>query len=201
MLLVREIFHSIQGEGPFVGCPAVFVRLSGCNLSCKFCDTDHMTEINSMTDQEILSEVDRLTRGSETNLVVITGGEPFLQNFGSLVELLFADSYEIQVETNGSIFIPGFPYHLTSIVCSPKEEGVANGMADVVTAWKFLVDGGDSETHLKTIIPELCTEVFLQPIDEKDPEKNARNIAWAVQLCKLYGARLSLQLHKIIQVP
>ena len=96
MLLVREIFHSIQGEGPFVGCPAVFVRLSGCNLACKFCDTDHMTEINGMTDQEILSEVDRLTRGSETNLVVITGGEPFLQNFGSLVELLSADSYEIQ---------------------------------------------------------------------------------------------------------
>lgn len=198
MLLVREIFHSIQGEGPFVGCPAVFVRLSGCNLACKFCDTDHMTEINGMTDQEILLEVDRLTRGSETNLVVITGGEPFLQNFGSLVELLFADSYEIQVETNGSIFIPGFPYHLTSIVCSPKDAKIANGVADVVTAWKFLVGDDDSEALLRPIIPELCTEVFLQPIDEKDPEKNARNIARAVQLCKQHGVRLSLQLHKLI---
>lgn len=198
MLLVREIFHSIQGEGPFVGCPAVFVRLSGCNLACKFCDTDHMTEINGMTDQEILLEVDRLTRGSKTNLVVITGGEPFLQNFGSLVELLFADSYEIQVETNGSIFIPGFPYHLTSIVCSPKDAKIANGVADVVTAWKFLVGDDDSEALLRPIIPELCTEVFLQPIDEKDPEKNARNIARAVQLCKQHGVRLSLQLHKLI---
>jgi organic radical activating enzyme len=166
-----------------------------------------MSQISAMSDEMVLQYIDQLTRGNETSLVVITGGEPFLQNFGSLVELLYSESYEIQVETNGSIFIPGFPYHLCSIVCSPKEAPVADGVEEVVTAWKFLVaeiEGGvdpEEASDLDELIVPSRGQVFLQPLDEKDPEKNAKNVARAVRLCQKYDVRLSLQLHKIIHVP
>src|SRR5271163_4878736 len=94
---VVKIFKTIQGEGPFTGIPAVFIRFAGCSLQCPKCDTDYTTNRKTMTIDEIVKEV----REYNAPLVVITGGEPFRQNVRQLVNDLFLFYFKIQVETNG----------------------------------------------------------------------------------------------------
>ena len=116
---VSEIFTSFQGEGPYIGTPATFLRLYGCNLNCPWCDTDISTyEILSVDDvAEIL-----MTQMEFNNisLLVITGGEPTLQ-MGEIKRLIkeLPEDIKIQLETNGSIFeyVPEMEY-----VISPKED-------------------------------------------------------------------------------
>ncbi len=116
---VSEIFTSFQGEGPYIGTPATFLRLYGCNLNCEWCDTDISTyEMLSVDDvAEIL-----ITQMEFNNikLLVITGGEPTLQmdEIKRLIKELPED-IKIQLETNGSIFeyLPEMEY-----VVSPKED-------------------------------------------------------------------------------
>ena len=79
-LLVHSIFHTLQGEGPFTGVPAVFIRLGGCNLQCPGCDTEYSEGIALMTIEEIFAKITEVVNGAKTDLVVITGGEPFLRN-------------------------------------------------------------------------------------------------------------------------
>lgn len=116
---VSEIFTSFQGEGPYVGTPATFLRLYGCNLNCEWCDTDISTyEMLSVDDvAEIL-----ITQMEFNNIetLIITGGEPTLQmeEVKRLIKEL-PDDIKIQMETNGSLFeyIPEVEF-----VISPKED-------------------------------------------------------------------------------
>ena len=116
---VSEIFTSFQGEGPYVGTPATFLRLYGCNLNCEWCDTDISTyEMLSVDDvAEII-----LTQMEFNNIktLIITGGEPTLQmeEIKRLIKELPED-IKIQMETNGSLFeyVPEIEY-----VISPKED-------------------------------------------------------------------------------
>ena len=116
---VSEIFTSFQGEGPYIGTPATFLRLYGCNLNCEWCDTDISTyEMLSVDDvAEILMTQMEF---NNINLLVITGGEPTLQmeEIKRLIKEL-PDDIKIQLETNGSIFeyLPEVEY-----VISPKED-------------------------------------------------------------------------------
>ena len=116
---VSEIFTSFQGEGPYIGTPATFLRLYGCNLNCQWCDTDISTyEMLSVDDvAEILMTQMEF---NNINLLVITGGEPTLQmeEIKRLIKEL-PDDIKIQLETNGSIFeyLPEIEY-----VISPKED-------------------------------------------------------------------------------
>lgn len=116
---VSEIFTSFQGEGPYIGTPATFLRLYGCNLNCQWCDTDISTyEMLSVDDvAEILMTQMEF---NNINLLVITGGEPTLQmeEIKRLIKELPED-IKIQLETNGSIFeyLPEIEY-----VISPKED-------------------------------------------------------------------------------
>ena len=95
---VNEIFYSVQGEGRFAGTPAVFLRLSGCNLRCSFCDTDHRSYVQ-MTEDEIVSEASAY----KSRHIVITGGEPTLQLTASLARKLHDKGFFIQIETNGTV--------------------------------------------------------------------------------------------------
>ena len=116
---VSEIFTSFQGEGPYIGTPATFLRLYGCNLNCQWCDTDISTyEMLSVDDvAEILMTQMEF---NNINLLVITGGEPTLQmeEIKRLIKEL-PEGIKIQLETNGSIFeyLPEIEY-----VISPKED-------------------------------------------------------------------------------
>ena len=122
MLKVNEIFGpTIQGEGHLVGMQALFVRFSGCNKKCDFCDTDHSKYVD-MTPKEIVNKLIELGKGVPY-LVVITGGEPLLQNTNELIvlcKLLKGKGFKTQLETNGSINSEALQY-FDGVSCSPKQ--------------------------------------------------------------------------------
>ncbi len=115
---INEIFSASQGEGPEVGTPTVFVRLSGCNLLCKFCDTKYHTEGTEMSCDEIFDEI----KTYNIKHITFTGGEPTLQN-EELVDFIGKKllDYKISIETNGTIIAtPSYD----KIVISPKKQGL-----------------------------------------------------------------------------
>jgi 7-carboxy-7-deazaguanine synthase len=113
-LLVNEIFYSIQGESLNNGRPCVFVRLTGCNLRCRYCDTTYAYEEGkSMSIPDIMQRV----ASFQCNLVEITGGEPLLQpEASSLMEHFLNAGYEVMLETNGSFDISMVPARCMKIV-------------------------------------------------------------------------------------
>ena len=203
MLKVNEIFYSIQGEGPYVGRAAVFVRLSGCNLKCTFCDTD-AKHYKQMQDEVVFQEVVKQA-GRYCRLVVITGGEPLEQNIQNLCNLFLTHGFIVQLETNGTIWQP-IPKNV-HIVCSPKatESGFIQLNEKVLKqtiALKFLISV-NYEQYLniqevgqtKYNIP-----VYVQPMDEKDSQKNYQNLQKAIEITKSGKAYLSVQLHKLLNL-
>jgi 7-carboxy-7-deazaguanine synthase len=121
-MLITEIFKSIQGEGTRAGLPCVFVRLTGCNLRCTWCDTAYAFHGGrKMSVEEVLARVDELT-GREHGrpvvpLVELTGGEPLLQKeIHRLAELLIALGYTVMIETSGERFIGELPREVVKIV-------------------------------------------------------------------------------------
>jgi len=189
---VCEIFYSLQGEGVQAGTPAVFLRFSGCNLDCAFCDTDfrHGTP---MTEEEILAEV-----GSyPALLVVVTGGEPSLQLTESLVEGLRALGKRVAVETNGTHPLPA---GVDWITCSPKLAFVgAKGrvVLERVDELKVIYDG----EHEVSDYGIRADHYLLQPCDVGDPLRNGEILDEAVAYVLAHPQwRLSLQQHKLLGV-
>ncbi|KHE92170.1 7-carboxy-7-deazaguanine synthase [Candidatus Brocadiaceae bacterium S225] len=114
LLRINEIFVSIQGESSYAGIPCIFVRLTGCNLRCSYCDTVYAyNEGSLMSLDEILQRVN----GYESGNVCITGGEPLLQeNISKLINLLKKNHYNVYIETNGSMNIDVLPKGIVRIV-------------------------------------------------------------------------------------
>ncbi|HEY6267075.1 MAG TPA: radical SAM protein [Candidatus Acidoferrum sp.] len=125
-MVITEIFKSIQGEGTRAGLPCVFVRLTGCNLRCTWCDTAYAFQGGKkMSVKEVLARVDELAGRSEeapglqasVPLVELTGGEPLLQEeIYPLAEKLLAAGYTVMIETSGERFIGGLPREVIKIV-------------------------------------------------------------------------------------
>lgn len=113
-MLVTEIFKSIQGESTFAGLPCVFIRLTGCNLRCHWCDTAYAFQGGqTMSAEEILARVRQLG----CSLVEITGGEPLLQpEVSALAEQLLAEGQRVLVETSGERFVGELPRAVVKIV-------------------------------------------------------------------------------------
>ena len=113
-LLVNEIFVSIQGESTYAGIPCIFVRLTGCNLRCSYCDTVYAyNEGSAMSLEEILSRVS----GYKPRNICITGGEPLLQeNICKLINLLKKAHFNVYIETNGSQNIDILPKGIVRVV-------------------------------------------------------------------------------------
>jgi 7-carboxy-7-deazaguanine synthase len=197
-LEIVSIFATIQGEGPYAGWPAIFLRLGGCNLACSFCDTE-FEDFRKMSLEEILSEVEKLH--SYQKLVVITGGEPFRQPIEKLCQKLIGLDFKVQIETNGTLYrkVPDE----VDIICSPKSEHVLRpDLLEKITAFKFIISASDpSYNHVPEVgQSNIQTPVYIQPMDEYDAGKNARNLEYTRDLALEHGYRLSLQLHKIIGV-
>jgi len=106
-MVINEIFNSIQGESSYAGLPCCFIRLTGCNLSCSYCDTSYaFHDGQEMTISSIISHIDT----SGIKLVEITGGEPLLQKETPfLIETLLKKNFSVLVETNGSVDIDIVP--------------------------------------------------------------------------------------------
>ncbi|MDQ2908578.1 MAG: 7-carboxy-7-deazaguanine synthase QueE [Candidatus Eremiobacteraeota bacterium] len=191
MLALAEIFYSVQGEGTWVGTPAVFVRLAGCNLNCRFCDTDYSVKVFAGT-QQIVAKVREL--GGDCPMVVLTGGEPLAQRETSdLIAALRADGRRVHIESNGSV-----PVELPSdvwLTVSPKER-LHPAMAARANEVKLIVDGRVPDEWLAAFDGRQLP-TFLQP------EGNKRsNITLALEAAKRDPARLrlSVQTHKFIGV-
>jgi len=115
---VNEIFYTLQGEGAHSGIPAVFVRFSGCNLRCPWCDTE-FADFTEMSAEEIVAEAQELydIPNDRRKMCVLTGGEPSLQVDKELIEALHAAGFYICIETNGTRPLPD---GIDWITCSPK---------------------------------------------------------------------------------
>jgi 7-carboxy-7-deazaguanine synthase len=146
-LHVQEVFYTIQGEGPFTGVPAVFLRLSGCNLRCTFCDTDFESSTWRPTHNQVLAKIKHLA-GDHCDLVVITGGEPMLQEIGMLVAELVEHNFRVQIETAGTVWPGSFDTESITralaskrltLVCSPKTGNVHMKVAEHCHDWKYII--------------------------------------------------------------
>ena len=190
MLHLAEIFYSVQGEGTFVGTPAVFVRLAGCNLACSFCDTDYAVKFFS----DVAGVVARVRElGRECPMVVLTGGEPLAQRETlALIDALRADGRRVHIESNGTI-----PVDLPSDVwlCVSPKERLHPQMAARANEAKLIVDGRVPEEWVAHFGP--TTALFLQPEGNKPPNVALAMTAAQAQPTRL---RLSLQTHKFIGI-
>lgn len=161
-LAVQDIFYTLQGEGPFSGMPAVFIRLAGCGLACTWCDTAFDRTDNVMSVRDIVDAVRTASQGRPCDLVVITGGEPLRQNVANLVhQLLCHRVLRVQLETAGYVD-PQDTSSLTAllaphqgatlddlftrglhIVCSPKTPKISHWVRRYCRHWKYVVQQDD----------------------------------------------------------
>ncbi len=195
---VQAIFPTLQGEGPYAGWPAVFVRLGGCNLACEFCDTE-FESFSSFSVADIVHEVK--AKAGRAMLVVITGGEPLRQPIAPLCTALIGAGFKIQIETNGTLWRE-LPQEV-EIICSPKNtgKGYASIRPDVLArtrALKFIIsEQAEGYRDIADVGQGADIPVYVQPMDEYDLAKNAANLKRATEIAMQKGCRLSLQLHKI----
>lgn len=212
--LVSELWYTIQGEGPWIGRPAIFVRLAGCNLRCSFCDTDFESVQQHYSLTELTTAILGMAVETGCRRVVITGGEPMLQQIGALMyqetgNTLWYD-LKFQIETAGTVW-PESLYKLPThtpplIVCSPKTPKIHDSVAEACWHFKYIIqhdqldplDGLPVGLFRPSIVK--WKQIFVQPCDTPDPEVNALNMQAAVASAMRYNYRLSVQLHKIIGV-
>lgn len=217
-LYVHSIFKSIQGEGPFMGRPAVFVRLNKCNLACPLCDTDFSSVSTVVTDHALAMQIKRLS--PKPTLVVITGGEPLLQNITYFCRILLTNKYNVQIETNGSINIPSALRILpVTFVCSPKTKPVLDFSR--MDAFKYVIDHRyvNPTTGLPTNVlgvdltdpisgrpfdRQFRQKTYLQPCDDGKTYNSladfraSKNLQKCIELCEKFEYTLGVQLHKLI---
>jgi len=202
-VLVRALFPTIQGEGPFTGHPAIFVRLGGCPLHCWFCDTD-FTEARSewYTAEELVwmcaTNWDN-ARWQAEPLVVITGGEPLYQNVGPLIRGLLDSGFQVQIETSGAVKnVPSALLWQPGVhtVVSPKTASVHPDILRYATDWKYVI--GHDATVTEDGVPVVDTQdtgkprqlaspfgrvspdpfrVWLQPREDYDPVGKPNKLA------------------------
>lgn len=215
---ISEIFYSIQGEGMLAGTPSVFVRTSGCNLRCSWCDTPYASwqpEGEELALEEILARVTRY----RAHYVVVTGGEPMIApEIVPLTEALRQMRLHVTVETAGTVFA-AVDCHLMSL--SPKlsnstplerdggqwaqqhdrlrsrPEVLKRFMAAYEYQLKFVVAEEDDIVEIKALVAKLQANpqrVVLMP-EGIDAEVLRERAAWIVELCKQEGYRFSPRLH------
>lgn len=192
MKKINEIFYSLQGEGHHAGTPAVFIRFSGCNLRCPFCDTMHQ-DGKMMSDEEIAGEAVKYP----AEWIILTGGEPTLQLDKKLLDTLKKTGKKIAMETNGTRPVPkGVDF----VTLSPKFQFCDNAELKVTECdeLKVVFSGCDDISVYDAI---KARHRFLQPCDTGDAERNQNINTEAVLYCKNHPEwRLSLQQQKILDI-
>ena len=204
MLKVNEIFHSIQGESTHAGLPCVFVRLTGCNLRCVWCDTAYaFHEGRGMSVDEVLAQVESYG----TRLVEITGGEPLLQpETVPLMEQLLRRDYSVLIETGGSLSIDAVPAGVKRIVdikCPGSGESDRNRWQNIDLLregdeLKFVL--ADRRDYLwaacqirERRLSERAPLLFSPVQDQMDPGEMAR---WVLD--DRLPVRVQIQTHKVL---
>jgi 7-carboxy-7-deazaguanine synthase len=220
---ITEIYKSLQGESTHAGLPCVFVRLTGCNLRCSWCDSEYTFQGGrKMAIEEVLEEVSRLSPGG--GLVEITGGEPMLQEreVVPLMQRLLNDHYKVLLETSGERPLEQVPADVIKIVdvkCPDSGEADTFRMENLETLSahdeiKFVLstradyDFAREFTHQRNLA-ERVNAVLFSPAFRKDAT-GARDSSHCLldprelaewMLADNVPARLGLQLHKFIWDP
>lgn len=226
-MVITEIFKSIQGEGTRAGLPCVFVRLTGCNLRCTWCDTAYaFYSGKKMTVEEVFRQVNELSgKCSEAShrrppipLVELTGGEPLLQEeIYPLAEKLLSAGYTVMVETSGERFIGRLPQSVIKIVDVKCPD---SGQPDTFLMDNLAALGPEDEVKFvlatrrdyefardftaRHRLPERVRQVLFSPVFE-DPEGKWPGLSpravseWILE--DRLPVRLGLQLHKFIWDP
>lgn len=211
-LWVQEVFYSLQGEGPFIGFPAVFVRLAGCNLRCFWCDTDFESSQWQPDLPELLAEIER-RRPQSCALIVLTGGEPLRQNIAPLITALLARGLRVQVETNGTLWQDLPQSGRCVVVCSPKTPKINAAMARRADYFKYVLTAADAGSadglpimstqkagkETKLCRPPAGKTVYITPCDESRGVAGdaAHNLPQVVEKALKFGYCAGLRLHKL----
>lgn len=201
---INEIFKSIQGESTYQGLPCTFIRFSGCNLNCSYCDTNHQSYIE-MEENEIIKEVDK----KNCELIEITGGEPLLQEgVYNLIDKLLDKGYQVLVETNGSLPIDKINPNAIRIIDIKCPDSNMSEYMDWNNLYKikkedqikFVISSKNDYDWAKSIIKKYNlnkkVEVLFSPaFNILNPNLVAN---WLIN--DNIFARLQIQLHKYIKI-
>lgn len=214
---ISEVFYSIQGEGGLAGVPSVFVRTSGCNLRCRWCDTPYTSWQPEGTTQSLDSLITRIQSFPGARHVVVTGGEPMLSPaLGELTQRLKTLDYHVTIETAGTVYQPVSvdlysisPKLSNSTPDSPawREKHEARRLNfEVVTAMidtadfqlKFVVESEDDIPEIQAFLEQLpgvpASKVLLMPQAREVDELNEVSPRVAA-LCAKFGYRFCDRLH------
>jgi 7-carboxy-7-deazaguanine synthase len=216
---IAEIFYSIQGEGSLVGVPSIFVRTSGCNLRCRWCDTPYTSWQPEGRDQTI-EEIAQITRSFPTAAhVVVTGGEPMIApGIVPLTDLLRQAGLHITIETAGTVYLPvacdlmSISPKLSNSTPHHREEGrwarqhdrlryqpdiLRRLMREYPYQLKFVVQNEEDLREIEEMVAALSAmrqQVMLMPEGTSSEVVRARGL-WLAEVCKATGYRYSPRLH------
>jgi 7-carboxy-7-deazaguanine synthase len=220
VMVINEIFYSLQGEGFLSGVPSVFVRLAGCPLQCRWCDTKYAWDEGAGEDYTI-SDIVKTVQQWHCKFIVITGGEPMINPaLGQLVRQLKAAGKHITIETAGIAYIPELPCDLMSI--SPKlsnsaadesqaSAGHENSRLDIAVLQelidnyeyqlKFVVDSQDDLPEIQQTIEKIGSvnleKVMLMPKSTTKDELLAKSPI-LTEMCKQTGYAFSQRLQVLL---
>lgn len=231
-LEVHSIFPTLQGEGPYAGRPAIFLRLAGCSLACSWCDTEFEQGGHRVAVLDLVHAVETKVVHARERLCVITGGEPMRQNLVPLIAALTSRKWVVQIETAGIHWLPGLenlePELLgrewgdptITIVCSPKTPRLHPSIERYCNHFKYIVDHAEEADLLDGLPARAVSQrnqpqagrlfrprdehknIYVQPLDlPNDFEHTRANQAHCVALALKFGYRLSLQQHKLLNLP
>lgn len=201
---ISEIFSSVQGEGCNTGISMVIVRLQGCNIRCSWCDTKYTWPADKgkeMSEEEIVQEV---KKSAGPRWIMLTGGEPTMQNLGPLCEALHKVHYRIALETNGTLPLQG---RVDWLCMSPKLQVPGGSSIDRnillrAEELKFVIHDQEGLNAVdeflakwRLALNEGYIQICLQP-ESGDPDATQ----FCYETCIQRGWRLSIQLHKLISV-
>jgi len=212
-LKVNEMFTSIQGEGPSTGVPSHFIRLQGCNLKCAFCDSKYSlgTEHDNYKVMDILDFNKEFVKMEKVHPlvknVVITGGEPLLQDINPLLTLLINYGYTIEIETNGTISPSKLYIEKDNIQfnVSPKSGHMKKNILSEFNSlphaiFKFVIEEKTSTYGLHKLALELSInkkKVWIMPEGETKAKQNLR-MKKVIEDCIHFGFNFSARLHVLV---
>ena len=204
ILRITEIFPSVQGEGLRQGEPTIFIRLTGCNLNCSFCDTKYAWKGGKPhSAARTLEEIKKIRQGFQADWVCLTGGEPLLQDLTELAEGLKKEGFQIQVETNGILY-RDLPVDWYSVSPKPENYDYRPEYREKAKEVKIIVIKELNIEPIRRLRKEFPQEIpiVLQPQSNRKwsmslgmklfnqaAKKGLKNIRLSCQLHKIYGLR------------